>query len=135
MHVLCALCRIVDTILNNAEVYNKALGGDSGDSDVTLATTVQGLPGALVIPCGSEAVAISVCNCHGCRGRLSAVNTPTSGDPFAGLSPPFPGMSANGPMLKTWIDCWCTGGDPVPTDAEPASCLSPDACMNGGFCR
>nr|CDS18766.1 neural cadherin [Echinococcus granulosus] len=126
--------RIVDTIVNDADLYTAALRDNNNTLQVGLATTVNGMSGSVDLQCATEAVAVSVCNCRGCRSRLKTPHIPTEADASAGLTSSASGVSAIGPILETSIDCWCNGGDPQPPAQEPISCLSPDACLNGGFC-
>ena len=127
--------RIVDTMISESDVYNTALRGNDSTSQVELAPTVFGNPGALVLQCLTEAAAASACDCRGCRSQLATVGTPAVGAIPAGWNAPRPGDSTVGPFLKTSIDCWCNGGDPQPPTQEPITCLDPNACFNGGFCR
>ncbi|KAM7536230.1 hypothetical protein Aperf_G00000082111 [Anoplocephala perfoliata] len=127
--------RIIDSILNEADIYNAALRASSTNTQVTLAATVRGMSGAVVLQCGSEAAAVSVCNNRGCRSRLTTVDIPNETNTYAGLTKPTPGSSTSAAILRTFPDCWCNGGDPLPPTEQPITCLSPDACLNGGFCR
>lgn len=127
--------RIVDTILSEPDLYTAALRGSNSTLQVGLAPTVNGMVGSVDMQCATEAAAVSVCNCRGCRSRLKTLSTPSEGDASAGLTSSAPGFSVIGPILETSVDCWCNGGDPQPPAQEPINCLSPDACLNGGFCR
>lgn len=93
------------------------------------------MPGAIVLQCGSESAAVSVCNGRGCRSRLTTVGIPTETDAYAGLTKPAPGISTSAAILGTSPDCWCNGGDPLPPTEQPITCINPDSCLNGGFCR
>ncbi|VDK36063.1 unnamed protein product, partial [Taenia asiatica] len=126
--------RIIDTILNDADLYNTALRDSNSSLQVGLAPTVNGLAGSVDMQCATEAAAVSVCNRRGCRSRLKTPNIPSEADASAGLTSSAPGVSAIGPVIEASVDCWCNGGDPQPLKQEPINCLSPDACLNGGFC-
>ncbi|KAL5106290.1 Neural-cadherin [Taenia crassiceps] len=127
--------RIVDTILNDADLYTAALRGNhSSNLQVSLAPTVNGMAGSVELQCATEAAAVSVCNFRGCRSRLRTSNIPSEADVSGGLTSSAPGVSTIGPVIESSVDCWCNGGDPRPPIQEPINCLSPDACLNGGFC-
>ncbi|VDM18739.1 unnamed protein product [Hydatigera taeniaeformis] len=126
--------RVIDTILNDADLYTAALRGNSANLQVSLAPTVNGLTGSVDLQCATDAAALAVCNCRGCRSRLKTPRIPSEDDDSAGLTSSAPGVTAIGPILETWVDCWCNGGDPQPPTQAPITCLSPDACLNGGFC-
>ncbi|VUZ39348.1 unnamed protein product, partial [Hymenolepis diminuta] len=126
--------RIIDSIYNNADDYTTVLRTNTTNTQVGLAAVVGGLSGAVVLQCGSEEAAISVCNSRGCRTRLTTITTPTATEPYAGLTKISPEISTSGSILRILADCWCNGDDPVPPTKQPIDCSSPDACLNGGFC-
>uniref|UniRef100_A0A5K3FQJ2 Cadherin_C domain-containing protein n=2 Tax=Mesocestoides corti TaxID=53468 RepID=A0A5K3FQJ2_MESCO len=128
--------RLIDTLINDVDLYNTALRGSDDTLQAEVATSIHGVSGPAVLKCDSEAASVSACGGRGCRSLLSAPTPPTTGSvaSYGGLLPLVPGASTFGPQVRPSIDCWCNGDDPTPSTQAPTSCLDANACLNGGFC-
>ncbi len=131
-------CRLTNTLMYDSPIYNTALKGGDSSVAASLAATVSGSPGPVVIHCDSDSTAMPACESRGCRSRLRASLPPTTGGLVTpgsdGLTKLFPWGGVVGPRVETVVDCWCNGVDPFPAPRQPMKCTDADACLNGGFC-